>query len=149
MVDGSEVPLILPPQGGKVMFIGVRAQNLDGCPLNIGTALRDTNTNTIVTLERRPVRMEENDDGFLLPRTPAAITNYSNLPGCPRAGLSQDVHGVPHELTISVEDQDGRTAELTLTIVPTCAQPEFFDQCVCECDSDYTLGQDCSAASEG
>jgi hypothetical protein len=142
--EGGEVPLILPPQGGKVMVVGVRARNLDGCPLEIATSIRDTCSNAIVALERRPITLEPTADGWLEPLAPADLTNYSNLPACPRANLDRDVHGQPYVLTIRVTDKENRTAETMLEIVPTCAEPQFMDQCLCECRSDYSLGDECT-----
>src|SRR5687767_11515180 len=57
--SSGAVPLILPPQGGKVMLVGVRAKNLDGCPLTLTGALRDQCTGEVIALERRPVLLEE------------------------------------------------------------------------------------------
>lgn len=144
--EGGQVPLILPPQGGKVMFIGVRAQNLDGCPLTLSAALRDPSTGAVIALERRPVQLEPGDDGWLSPLQPMELSNYSNLPACPRANIERDIHGQPYELLIQVEDKDGRTAETSLNVIPTCAEPEFMERCLCECRLDYRLGDDCSGA---
>jgi hypothetical protein len=144
MTAGGSVPLILPPQGGKVMVVGVRARNLDGCPLDISASIRDTCSNAIIALERRPITLNPSGDGWLDPLKPAELENYSNLPACPRANLERDVHAEPYQLTIRVEDKDGRMAETSIEIVPTCAEPEFMDQCLCECRSDYTLGDECT-----
>ena len=144
LAEGGEVPLILPPQGGKVMVVGVRAKNLDGCPITIATSIRDTCSASIIALENRPVTLEQTSDGWLAPVLPAELINYSNLPACPRANLERDVHDQPYVLTIRVEDKAGRKAETTVEIVPTCAEPEFMEQCLCECDDDYNLGQDCT-----
>src|SRR5262245_31652631 len=67
LAEGGQIPLILPPQGGKVMVVGVRAKNLDGCPLTIATSIRDTCSNSIIALENRPVTLEEGSDGWLAP----------------------------------------------------------------------------------
>jgi hypothetical protein len=144
MTEGGAVPLILPPQGGKVMVVGVRARNLDGCPVTIASSIRDTCSNSIIALENRPVRLEPNGDGWLTPAIPSDLINYSNLPACPRANLERDVHAQPYLLSIRVEDKDGRKAETMIEIVPTCAEPEFMDQCLCECDQDYSLGDECT-----
>jgi hypothetical protein len=122
----------------------VRARNVDGCPLDISTSIRDTCTSAIIALERRPVTLEPTADGWLEPLQPAELTNYSNLPACPRANLDRDVHAQPYLLTIRIEDKDGRMAETQIDIVPTCAEPAFMDQCLCECRSDYRLGEECT-----
>lgn len=146
--DNGTVPLILPPQGGKVMLVGVRAKNLDGCPLTIATALIDPCTQAVVALERRPVLMEEQADGWLAPLQPAEISNYSNLPACPRANLTRDVHGQAYELVVSIEDKAKRKVERRVMITPTCNQPEFQEQCECECSQGYTLGGTCDPTQD-
>lgn len=143
ITDQGEVPLILPPQGGKVMLIGVRARNLDGCPLTIATAIIDPCTEAVVAFERRPVVLQPTGDGWLEPLQPAEISNYSNLPACPRASLTRDVHGQPYTLRVSVEDKDKRKVQQDVTITPTCSQPEFAEQCRCECSQGYVLGGAC------
>lgn len=140
--EDQTVPLLQPPQGGRVMFIGVRARNLDGCPVTITAALFDTCSEDVIALERRPIRLEPTADGWLEPLQPHEISNYSNLPACPRAGLTRDVHGEPYRLLVSIEDKDGRRVEATRIIVPTCAGL-FAETCPCECSRDYILGEAC------
>ncbi|MBI4820668.1 MAG: hypothetical protein HY791_30670 [Deltaproteobacteria bacterium] len=143
--EGSSVPLILPPQGGKVIFVGVRAQNLDGCPIEISASMRDPCSNALVALERRPIRLTPTASGWLEPLLPTEIVNYSNLPACPRAGLERDIEGQPYEITIRVEDKSGRKAEAKVSAVPFCAEPEFRDRCTCECRAAYRQGDTCEA----
>lgn len=143
VLNRGTVPLILPPQGGKVMLLGVRARNLDGCPLFITTALKDPCNGAIIALERRPVSMEVKADGWLEPLQPGELSNFSNLPACPRANLSQDIHNNAHILLVSIEDKAQRKVETELTIVPTCSEPQFLEQCRCECEKGYTLGGTC------
>lgn len=147
--DGDILPLITPPQGGKVAFIGVRARNIDGCPLRIDTALFDPETEEVVSLERRPIRLKPTMDGWLLPLLPNSIANYSNLPACPRAGLAHDIHGEPYRLEIVVTDKKNRTAAAELDVIPTCAEPAFYERCRCECRADYELGQVCEPVDGG
>src|SRR6185295_1291842 len=47
----GRVPLILPPQGGKIVVVGAQAKNMDGCPVQIATSLRDTCTGAVIALE--------------------------------------------------------------------------------------------------
>src|SRR5688572_190676 len=143
LLAGGNIPLILPPQGGKVMFVGVRAKNVDGCPVDINTSIRDTCSNAIIALERRPVTLTEDGTGWLEPLQKSELTNYSNLPACPRANLERDVHEQPYLLNVRVTDKDGRTAEKQIEVVPFCGEPDQMDRCICECRSDYTLGQEC------
>lgn len=140
----GRVPLILPPQGGKVMFVGVRARNLDGCPITLSTSLRDICGDAVIALERRPVQLEPTGDGWLAPLQPTELSNYSNLPACPRANINRDIHDQPYLLTVRAEDKDGRMAEASLEITPFCAEAELLESCECECRADYKLGNDCA-----
>ncbi len=150
MAEGAQVPLILPPQGGKVLFIGVRAKNLDGCPVQLSTSLRDPCTGAVLVVERRPITLEPSPDGWLQPPHRDEVDpltgepGYSNLPACPLANIDRDIQGNPYDVTIRVEDPDGRQAEKVVRIVPFCAQPSVIDQCLCECRADYAQGNDCS-----
>ncbi len=141
--SAAHVPLIQPPQGGKVMFIGVRARNLDGCPLTLTATLRDPCDQSIIALERRPVLLTPVGDGWLEPQQPIEIHNYSNLPACPRAGLSRGIHDEPYELAVTVRDKDNRTVTATKSVVPFCGEPDLFDRCRCECSQNYVLGGAC------
>jgi hypothetical protein len=147
VTDGTEVPLILPPQGGKVMLVGVRAKNLDGCPLTLRTAIRDVCNNGTISTEGRPVAMEKKGE-WLEPVQPIELSNYSNLPACPKASLTRDLHGNPYKLIVIVEDKDKRRAEKQLIITPTCSEPEFEEQCRCECSMAYNLGDACDPSMD-
>lgn len=144
LAAGGQVPLILPPQGGKVMFIGVRAKNIDGCPVTLTASLRDQCTNNLVALEERPVTLEATGDGWLTPKVPTALENYSNLPACPRASIDRDINNEPYELTIKVEDKTGRKGSVKMMVTPACMDSSEKDQCECECAAEYRQGLACS-----
>ncbi|HKP62546.1 MAG TPA: hypothetical protein VJV78_37685 [Polyangiales bacterium] len=142
--DMAEMPLIQPPQGGKVLFVGVRARNLDGCGLTLATALVEQQTGAVISLERRPVRLEEVDDGWMMPQRPTEASNYSNLPACPRADLARSIEGEVYELRVSITDNANRKASTTMQIIPTCGEPNLAELCHCECSKDYKLGGGCA-----
>jgi hypothetical protein len=141
--DMSEVPLIQPPQGGKILFVGVRARNLDGCGLTLATALVEPETGAVVSLERRPVTLEPGDDDWMSPQRPKEASNYSNLPACPRADLARSVVGEVYELRVNITDSAGRKAATSIQVVPTCGEPALSALCHCECSKDYKLGGGC------
>jgi hypothetical protein len=148
-VDGTleitqdRVPLILPPQGGKVIFVGVRAKNLDGCPIMITASLRDICDQSIIGLDRRPILLEPAGDGWGEPKQPTEIVNYSNLPACPATSASRNVQGEPYTLTVQIEDKNGRTAEKSLMVTPFCAEVQIHNECICECAKGAVLGAMC------
>jgi hypothetical protein len=137
------VPLIQPPQGGKVLFIAARARNIDGCPLTLSASLRDICTNQLLAVEERTVLMVPTEDGWLEPDQPMELSNYANLPVCPQIAATRDLEGELYDVRIRLRDRAGRIAEQTLRIKPECAEPDFLESCLCECDKDYVLGQAC------
>src|SRR5687767_14346260 len=46
--DGTAVPLQTPPQGGKVIYVGVRVKNVDLCGASLQAAVRDPCTNRVL-----------------------------------------------------------------------------------------------------
>jgi len=147
--DMAEVPLIQPPQGGKVLFVGVRARNLDGCGLTLATALVEPETGSVISLERRPVTLEPGEGGWMTPERPTEASNYSNLPACPRADLDRSIVGESYELRVSITDMEGRKATKSMQVIPTCGEPNLAALCECECAKDYRLGMPCSEAGGG
>jgi hypothetical protein len=147
--EGEALPLIEPPQGGRVMFIGARARNVEGCPsINISTTFVDECTGRVIGQESRDVLMAYDGQGWLEPDQPRDIANYSNLAACPKVIAERDVFGEPYLLTVRLEDRRGRVAERSLRITPTCAEPAKIDECACLCRKRFTLG-DCPERTDG
>ncbi len=149
IVEGGSVPIMKPPQGGKVIAPGVLARNLDGCGLTINASLRDECTGKLLGVEQRPINLRARADGWGEPQDPVQLSNYSNLATCPRPIASRDVEDEPYLLAIKVTDKRGRVAERSVHVVPVCAEPENAVECRCECDADYALGDMCSPEPDG
>ena len=143
VTDGTVVPLAIPPQGGEALIVGVRALNVDGCPLTMSTSLVVPASGVVAAFERRPVTLEPAADGWLEPKNPSGLANFSNLAACPIAGLGQDVDGQTYRLTIQVEDLAGRQAEATALMVPDCEDSPNPARCRCVCAAGYVLGHAC------
>lgn len=142
LADGDELALVTPPQGGKVVFVGMRIKNVDLCGATIQAALRDPCTGRVVGIERRPVRWRVAPDGLAEPLDPQAISDYTNVAACPNAALSRDVDGSPYQLEVRFYPPGGAPAiERILEVTPRCAADD--EQCRCECDSEYRLGEAC------
>ncbi len=149
-MNGGRVPLIQPIQGGKVLFIGVRARNLDGCPsVHITTSLTDPCTKAVPALEARDVILKPGSDGWLEPDLPAEPDNYSNLAACPSQNLSRDIDEQVYTLKVQIQDHAGRTQETSLDVVPFCGEPMITDRCRCECGRQFKLGDMCGTADAG
>lgn len=144
--DGARVPLILPPQGGKVILASVRARNLCADVVQLRAWVRDgaTDTSPIVGLEGRPVTLVAQGDGWAYPSEPTEIASYANIPLCPNASSSRDIHEQPYQLTVRVTDAEKRVGEKSVIVTPFCAEAQYEAECRCTCKQGYVLGSSCS-----
>ena len=134
---------MVPPQGGEVLVVGVRALNIDGCPLTMSTSLIVPSSGVVAAFERRPVTLGPSADGWLEPRNPAGLANFSNLPACPIAALGQAIDGNSYRLDVQIEDLMGRQGGASATVVPTCDAAPDPASCQCLCAAGYVLGSAC------
>lgn len=144
--DGMRVPLLQPPQGGKVIYAGARARNLALCGAQILASLRDGDEAgaRIVGLEGRPLRLVDGGDGWAYAAEPMQASSYANLPLCPNHVSTRDIPENPYRLTVTLEDSEGREGSASLAVVPYCAEPEHAVECACTCAEDYVLGRPCT-----
>jgi hypothetical protein len=138
----TAVPLVFPDQGGEVLLIGARARNLDACAATMTTSLRDPCTDEVVTVDVRPVHLDATADGWAEPR-PDARSQWANLAVCPNAAATRDLQGQGYVLRVVLATDDGRSAEASIPIVPTCAADDI--TCLCQCQAGYNLGDECPA----
>jgi hypothetical protein len=139
--EGGEVPMILPPQGGRVIFVGALATNVNACELELTGAVRDL-TSGQLRIDGRTTNLSDWGGGWGGPVS-GDISTFSNVPLCPNQWASSAVYDTHFELTISIEDGRGRTASRAIQIVPVCGEPGVDDECLCQCQQDYELGQPC------
>jgi len=137
------VPMILPPQGGKVVLIGVQATNLHACGATLTGVLRDPLSDRI-RLEGRTINLEPTGDGWG-GSVDGDMSTFANIPVCPNQWAASEIDGAMFELTVTITDRDGRTATETKNVTPFCSEPEFEAECTCQCQVDYMLGQECLA----
>ncbi len=148
--DGDTVQLVRPPQGGHVIFVGARIQNLDTDTIELTGRVRDAKTNSIIQQDIRTVVTEP------VPGQPGwrqcdhrSFSQVANIALCPDYDPT-DIAGQDYVLEIEVTElyaQDS-TGSTTLHVVPACAQSDPAEKalCDCECAGDYTLGK-CSGAA--
>jgi hypothetical protein len=145
--DGDSVPLLLPPQGGRVLFVGVRATNVDGCGLQLTGALRDLTTNQ-VQVDARTVNLIDTGDGYGVSGTPdtaasTAISSFSNIAACPNEWSPTNIYGTPYGVEVTIQDREGRTLTKKIKVTPECGEPANVEQCLCICKGGYVLGESC------
>ena len=142
---GAEIPLICPPQGGRVMFLGVRARNVDPCGVSLTGALRDVDSNA-VRVEQRIVNLAPTDDGWA-ESSPGDISNFANVPICPNQWTDKTIYESDFRLELVLQDRCGRQVQKQETVRPACSEPGHEGECRCMCRAGYVLGEPCPEAA--
>lgn len=142
LLDGGALPLRFPPQGGRVGFVGVRANNVVPCGVQLSGVLRDPTTQQ-VRLDARTVNLRVLDGGTEAQSLATSISTWANIPLCPNQWASRDVFGNTFELEVSLTDRGGRTVSRSMNVVPYCAEPDRLEGCQCICREGYVLGETC------
>jgi len=137
---GGKVQMLIPPQGGRVIFIGVRARNLAPCGVQLLGSLRDPASGE-VRLDSRTVNLQPTSDGWAASQD-GQIADFANVPVCPNQWSSKDLYDAPYEIAVTVTDGRKRSGQSTMQAVPTCVDGDAF--CRCICGRDYVLGQSCA-----
>ena len=151
--DGDAVPLIFPPQSGRVVFVGLRATNVHPCAVQVVGRVRDEKNGAIRT-DARVVDLKKTGDGWGVTGSDpgggivfANISSVSNIPLCPNSWSATDVFDHSYELTLTITDAAKLTASTTIHVTPTCSEPGRVAECQCICAQKYVLGQACTPAT--
>ena len=147
LVEGGDAQLIFPPQGGRVIFVGARAKNLDPCGVQITGAIRDTQSMQ-TRVDSRTVNLAVQADGWAT-SSDTQIASFANIPVCPNQWASTDAFDQSFEILLAVKDDTGRSATRSVHATPRCAEPDKKSECLCQCKKGYVLGQACDAPDAG
>lgn len=142
LVEGGTVPLVFPPQGGRVIFIGVRATNLSPCGVKLTGVARDLTTEQI-RFDTRPLNLVVGPDGKG-GSVAGDLSSFSNVPICPNQWASTATYDETFGIEIAVEDQDGKKGAVKLQAKLACSEPAYEEGCKCICQADYTTDQVCN-----
>jgi len=151
LADGMRVPLIEGPQGGKHIFVAVRARNLYTGAVELMGLVRDGTVDgqdPILGLEKRPVDFALAADGWAYPVEPDQLSSYSNIALCPNYKSSRDIYEEAYQVTVEVEDRSGRRGGRALMVTPYCGVPAEEQSCRCQCAHGYHHGQ-CTVGPNG
>jgi hypothetical protein len=148
--DGGALSILTPPQGGRVVFVGVRATNLDSCGVQLTGAVRDPTTQQ-VRFDMRTVNLIATGDGWgvtgpIGASVSGTVSNFANIPVCPNQWSTMDVDGNPYALEVTLTDRGGRTVEKKIQVTPGCGEPATLAECQCICGAGYVLGSVCPIA---
>jgi len=134
-----------PPQGGRVVFVGVRATHLDSCSAELLVSVRDPQSNQ-VRLDGRTINLVPDGTGWggsVL----NSVDTQANVPLCPNQWSVTDIPNNPYQLSVKVTDIDGRKAELTAPVTFRCLAGDA--TCLCQCRAGYKLGDTCAPVDGG
>jgi hypothetical protein len=154
LADGGTISLIQPSQGGRVLFVGVRATNVSPCGLTLTGALRDR-TSQQVRFDTRPINLIPTGDGWGVTGkvghdVSGLVSNFANVPVCENTWSTTDVEGNVYSLEVTLKDQGGRMLEKAIQVTPVCDTPgqEAID-CACLCRANYSAQDECPAGDGG
>lgn len=139
--DGDGIDIIMPPQGGRVIFLGVRATNLSACAAQLTGSLRDTESGRVMS-ESRTINLKPTGDGWGA-SVDADISTFANVGVCPNNWSGRNIFDEEYEIIVQVKDRKGRMAEQVRRVRPACNEPEFEVECRCICKHGYILGEAC------
>ena len=147
VAEGDSVALLFPPQGGRVIFAGVRARNVDPCSAQLTGAVRDLDTKQ-VRVDSRTINLEATDDGWGR-SVDSDIASFANVPMCPNSWSKPNIYGTKYELELTLTDRAKRKGTKKVGVIPACAEPENAAECACICKGGYVLGEMCDGGAGG
>jgi hypothetical protein len=146
LVDGDDVELRTPPQGGHILTISAKVKNFPGRAAQLRATVRDAKTNVILAEESRTVAMLDvpGEPGFKQPNL-SSTSQASQVPVCPDYGQS-DVVDREYALEVQVTTLEVTTplvAQASRLVVPRCSPEDVVGiaTCRCECSANYELGK--------
>jgi hypothetical protein len=142
LTAGMELPLLRPPQGGFVAFVGMRARNVSACRAEVSGRFLDATTREELAIDKAGLtttHLIKGSDGWLRPDA-ASISAFPNIAPCPNFKPAP-VEGVTVLLDLSLIDLGGRRAALEIPVVPTCAPGVDEEICRCQCQPSFMLGR--------
>lgn len=140
LADGASIDIVIPPQGGRVVFAGARVNNMEACGVTLAGVLRDPVSNQI-RLDTRTINLEPQPEGTG-GSDPGDISTFSNIPVCSNQWADQDVFDQTFALEVSVTSADGlHVVSRTTQVVPRCDPADV--GCECLCKQGYVLGETC------
>jgi len=147
--DHSALPIYLPPQGGRVVMVGVKAKNLTACGAQLTASLRDPSSGQR-RLDSRTINLVSREGGFG-GSVDNDISTFANVPVCPNQWAKGDVFDTEYSLTVNLVDQTQRSVTTVISVTPTCVggSPETEAECRCLCKGGYVLGESCGGVTDG
>ncbi len=143
LTEKGSLSVLLPPQGGRVVFIGVKGvNNMNPCGIKITGGVRDTKSQ-LVQIDSRQFNLLPGPDGLGMSDDKDIFT-FSNVTLCPNNWSERDLFDEEYGLTLILEDRAGRKVTRFLDVRLECNEPTQAAECRCICRKGYRLGDSCS-----
>ena len=147
VTEGGAIPMLLPLQGGRVIYAGARVMNVDPCAALLTGSLRDPDNNQ-VRFDTRTINLTRASDGWG-EASAGDLSAFSNIPACPNEWSTKSIFEGTYLLSVKIKDRGGRTVEGQAHVTPACAAPNEAADCRCICQAGYVLGQQCPSGVGG
>jgi hypothetical protein len=148
LADGGASPLIIPTQGGFVVFAGLALKNVDSCNVTMSGEYLDASGQMVLSnRDTRQTRLDLSPtaDGYYLPADLDTLSTVPNVPLCPDL-LGVNIADTPAILKLTATDKNGRTITTMTKSAPSCTHPDTKGFCECVCGANYQPGK---CASDG
>ncbi len=134
---GQTFDVQAPPQGGYVLYVGVRARNLDPCGVMLRGQLLDATSGAAASdLDGRKADLHPTGDGWWAPDVSDPF-DVPNVPTCPDY-TGGTALGRPLLARVQLTDRAGRTATATSpSLQLDCPRDACYADCRCRCAADY------------
>jgi hypothetical protein len=141
-IGDGKLDLMLPPQGGFVVFLGAELRNVNEGSVELRGRILDRGTVIAEDIRNVPV-VDSPAAGDLKVPDLRSYLNVANIAVCPYAGSDDRVD---HSFTVDVrvrELSSGRSGSGSRELVLTCRQsdPRVLALCKCQCEGDFILGK--------
>jgi hypothetical protein len=128
VVEGGDVPLIRPIQGGQILLVGARVRSGRDCDYRSVGRIRDLTTEGVHGSDERTLELAVQPDGWAVPAQ--GFLPLLNVPVCPSAATPTRVDDTLQRLEVSLETRSGiHVIDLAATVRPMCSNADCMTDC--------------------
>jgi hypothetical protein len=129
VVEGGEVPLIRPIQGGQILLVGARVRSDVKCTYRAAGTVNDLATDVQLGRDERTLELLPQPDGFATPEQ--GFVPLINVPVCPSGAATGRIDDNPLNLRVELATEDDEPVlTLNMTVVPVCSDAGCHTDCM-------------------
>jgi hypothetical protein len=129
VVEGGEVPLIRPIQGGQILLVGARVRSSEKCTYRAAGTVNDLATDVQLGRDERTLELLPQPDGFATPEQ--GFVPLINVPVCPSGAATGRIDDNPLNLRVELAtEEDDLVLTLNATVVPVCSDAGCHTDCL-------------------